>query len=77
MGRGILNSADSLRVQFPAVVILVKQRKLSLYGASVSLSLEQAPLTCVIVGSILATDSREKSQSTLYRKSCVSSHREC
>jgi hypothetical protein len=38
-------------------------------------SLEQAPFTSEIVGSILATDPSEKSQSTLYRKSWVFSGR--
>jgi hypothetical protein len=38
-------------------------------GASVAQSSEQAPFTSEFVGSILATDSCEKSQSTLCRKS--------
>ena len=38
-------------------------------------SSEQAPFTSEIVGSILATDSCEKSQSTFYRKSWVFSGR--
>jgi hypothetical protein len=45
------------------------------YGTSVAQSTEQAPFTSEIVGSILATDSREKSQSTLFRKSWVLSGR--
>ena len=44
-------------------------------GASVAQSSEQAPFTSEIVGSILATDSCEKSQSTLCRKSWVFSGR--
>jgi hypothetical protein len=40
-------------------------------GASVAQSSEQAPFTSEIVGSILSTDSCEKSQSTLCRKSWV------
>jgi hypothetical protein len=41
------------------------------YGTSVAQSTEQAPFTSEIVGSILATDSCEKSQSTFCRKSWV------
>ena len=41
------------------------------FGASVAQSSEQAPFTSEIVGSILAKDSCEKSQSTLCRKSWV------
>jgi hypothetical protein len=41
------------------------------YGASVTQSSEQASFTSEIMGSILATDSCEKSRSTLYRKSWV------
>jgi hypothetical protein len=40
-------------------------------GASVAQSSEQAPFTSEPVGSILATDSCEKNQSTLCRKSWV------
>jgi hypothetical protein len=40
-------------------------------GASVAQSSEQAPFTSEFVGSILATESCEKSQSTLCRKSWV------
>jgi hypothetical protein len=39
-------------------------------GASVAWSSEQAPFTSEFVGSIIATDSCEKSQSMLSRKSC-------
>ena len=44
-----------------------------LQGGSVAQSSEQAPFTSEFVGSTLATDSREKSQSTLCRKSWISS----
>jgi hypothetical protein len=40
-------------------------------GASVTQWSEQAPFTSEIVASILATDSRERSLSTLWRKSWV------
>jgi hypothetical protein len=46
-----------------------------LSGTSVVQSSEQAHFTSEFVGSILATDSCEKSQSTLYRKSWVFSGR--
>ena len=46
-------------------------REIILYEASVAQSSEQAPFTSEFVGSILATDSCEKSQSTLCRKSWV------
>ncbi len=46
------------------------QKKL-LVGASVGQSLEQTLFTSKIVGSILATNSCEKSQSTLWRNSWV------
>jgi hypothetical protein len=39
-----------------------------IYGVSVGQSSEEAPFTFEIVGSILATDSYEKSLSTLYLK---------
>jgi hypothetical protein len=41
------------------------------YWASVAQSLEQAPFTSEFVGSVVATDSCEKSQSTLCRKSKI------
>ena len=56
-----------------------KDLNMSLYvirkGASVAQSSEQVPFTSEIVGSILTTDSREKSESTLCRKSWVFSGR--
>ena len=51
-------------------IILLIQRQLKM-----GLRSEQAPFTSEFVGSILATDSCEKSQSTLCRKSWVFSGR--
>jgi hypothetical protein len=64
----------SVRIMYKSYSLVAIILKLG-YLFSISQSSEQAPFTSEIVGSILATDSREKSQSTLFRKSWVLSGR--
>ena len=76
------NDAEDKRFNFGKCLFSMQLIWLMSLGASVAQSSEQAPFTSEIVGSILATDSCEKSQSTLAESrgfspgAPVSSHRE-